>query len=81
MEGVNGNSLARFLASKKQDQQGNVVYKRAYAFFEKLRVMKGEKKSKARLKNEEAQGPAGFQTTPYRKHGWYIVAAPGYYKK
>jgi len=83
LEGVNHNSLARFLAGKKQDQQGNVVYKRAYAFFEKLRIKNGEAKSKARLKNESEQGPGGFDTAPYRPcNTYYIVAGevlpPGY---
>ena len=62
--GSNNNALARFLAAKGQDQSGNQVYPRAYAFFEKLRLQEGKAKSKIRIKNEAEQGATGFSTKP-----------------
>lgn len=61
--GVNSGSMNTFLASKKQDKCGNVTYKRAYEFFERLRILEGKPKSQARLKNEVEQ-PNGFSTNP-----------------
>ena len=55
---INNNSLGRFLSGKKQDQCGNVTYRAAYVFFEKLRTLEGQKKSAARLKNER-EHPTG----------------------
>jgi len=49
---INSNSMGSFLGGKKQDQCGNVTYQSAYIFFEKLRILGGKAKSKARLKNE-----------------------------
>lgn len=60
--GANNNSLTRLMAGKKQSMQGTAVYPLAYAFFEKLRVMEGAPKSKARRKNEQDQGAEGFCT-------------------
>lgn len=56
---INSNSLNKFLAGKKQDQRGNVTYRNAYAFFEKLRILEGAPKNSARIKNEE-ENPLGF---------------------
>ena len=78
LEGANNNSLARFLAAKKQDQQGNIVYKRAYAFFEKLRIKNNEPKSKARLKNEMEQGADGFDTEPMRRNSMGYICVAGF---
>ena len=50
--GINSNSLNTFLSGKRQDQCGNVTYRTAYVFFEKLRIIEGEPKSVARLSNE-----------------------------
>lgn len=55
---INSNSLTRFLAGKKQDQCGSVVYRSSYVFFEKLRILEGAPKSAARKKNE-AENPDG----------------------
>jgi hypothetical protein len=77
LEGSNSNALGKFLAAKKQHQQGNAVYRRAYAFFEKLRVMNGEQKTKARLKNEVEQGVEGFETSPWRHYTSYIDVVDG----
>jgi hypothetical protein len=75
LEGSNSNALVRFLAAKKQDQQGNAVYRKAYAFFEKLRIKNGETKSKSRLRNEVEKGLDGFETCPNRDHfKSYILA-------
>jgi hypothetical protein len=57
--GVSTSSLRRFLAGKNQDQAVNVVYRRAYVFFEKKRILEGQAKSNARL-NNEANHPRGF---------------------
>lgn len=57
---INGNSMNKFLSGKKQDQCGNVTYRAAYVFFEKLRILEGKKKSAARLKNE-SEHPSGVR--------------------
>lgn len=57
--GVNSNSLNTFLAGKGQDQAGNITYRRAYVFFEKLRILEDEPKSSARIMNE-MEHPFGF---------------------
>jgi len=57
--GLNSNSLNTFLAGKRQDQAGNVTYRRAYVFFEKLRILEGKPKSSARIGNE-MEHPYGF---------------------
>lgn len=57
--GLNSNSLNTFLAGKRQDQAGNVTYRRAYVFFEKLRILEGKPKSAARIGNE-MEHPYGF---------------------
>ena len=49
---INSNSLNTFLSGKKQDQCGNVTYRTAYVFLEKLRILEGKSKSAARRKNE-----------------------------
>ena len=56
---VHGNSLRAFLHGKDQEQCENITYKRAYIFFEKLRIAQGEKKTFRRLQNEE-NFPDGF---------------------
>ena len=53
--------MNRFLSGKKQDQCGNVTYKAAYVFFEKLRILEGESKSAARRKNEK-ENPYGVSS-------------------
>ena len=58
---INNNSMNRFLSGKKQDQCGNVTYKAAYVFFEKLRILEGESKSAARRKNEK-ENPYGVSS-------------------
>ena len=65
--GSASNALSKFMASKHADQQGNAVYRRAYTFFEKLRLMKRQPKTPARLENEQKIGPLGFSTKPFRK--------------
>jgi len=57
--GINSNSLNTFLSGKRQDQAGNVTYRRAYVFFEKLRLLEGKPKSPARIRNE-IEYPFGF---------------------
>ena len=71
--GSNNNALARFLAAKGQDQSGNQVYPRAYAFFEKLRHQEGQAKSRARNKHEAEQGATGFSTKPPNTHSYYLI--------
>jgi hypothetical protein len=72
--GVNGNSLSRFLAGKKQDQCGNICYPAAYVFFEKLRILEGKPKTKKRLQNE-AEHPSGFSLVKERKHRYWMAVA------
>lgn len=59
---INNNSMGKFLSGKKQDQCGNVTYREAYVFFEKLRILEGKKKSEARIKNEN-EHPSGVSKT------------------
>lgn len=59
---INNNSMGKFLSGKKQDQCGNVTYREAYVFFEKLRILEGKKKSAARIKNEN-EHPSGVSKT------------------
>lgn len=66
---INSNSLNRFLRGKQQDQCGNVTYKKAYVFFEKLRLLEGEPKSSKRL-SSEAENPSGFRTVKARGYVW-----------
>lgn len=68
---LNSNSLNRFLAGKGQDQCGNITYRRAYVFFEKLRILEGQSKSANRLRNEEEK-PSGFSFETARAQ-WYLV--------
>jgi len=72
---INSNSLGRFLSGKGQDQCASVTYKAAYVFFEKLRIMEGKPKTKARLKNESEQ-IGGFSLTKRRAGGW-VYCVPG----
>ena len=69
---INSNSMNRFLSGKKQDQCGNVSYKEAYIFFEKLRVLEGKNKTKARLKNE-SEHPNGFSLVKKRSGSWKFL--------
>jgi len=68
---LNSNSMNRFLAGKSQDQCASVMYKSAYVFFEKLRLLEGQKKSSARIKNEAEQS-GGFSTTKSRGGYWIL---------
>lgn len=68
---LNSNSLARFMAGKKQDQCANVTYKRAYIFFEKQRLLEGKAKSSARLANE-SEKIGGFSTK--KQSGYFVFA-------
>mmetsp|Transcript_18260 Transcript_18260/g.52231 ORF Transcript_18260/g.52231 Transcript_18260/m.52231 type:complete len:309 (-) Transcript_18260:120-1046(-) len=70
---INSNSLRTFLMGKKQDQCGNVTYLRAYAFFEKKRIMEGKKKTARRVKNE-AEHPRGFSLEKERAGKWVFSA-------
>jgi hypothetical protein len=74
--GINHNSLRTFLMGKKQDQCGNVTYKRAYSFFEKKRILEGKKKTARRIKNE-AEHPHGFSLEKERGGKWVFAAAGG----
>ncbi len=57
---INDNSMRKFLNGKNQDQRANVSYRAGYAFLEKLRILEGRPKSKARLENE-AENPDGVR--------------------
>lgn len=69
---INSGSMNRFLSGKRQDQCGNITYREAYVFFEKLRVLEGKSKSKARLKNE-VQNSGGFSLVKERAGKWIKV--------
>ena len=74
---INSGSMNTFLAGKGQDQCANVTYRESYVFFEKLRILEGQPKSTARLKNE-IQQTGGFSLERERARKWCLVAAPGY---
>jgi hypothetical protein len=61
---INNNSLGQFLSGKKQDQCGNITYRTAFVFFEKLRILEGKSKSMKRLTNE-AVNPNGVRINSY----------------
>ena len=61
---INNNSLGQFLSGKKQDQCGNITYRTAFVFFEKLRILEGKSKSMKRLTNE-AVNPNGVRINAY----------------
>ncbi len=63
---INNGSMNKFLSGKKQDQCGNVTYRTAYVFFEKLRILEGKKKSAARIKNE-SEHPTGVRSSGKRQ--------------
>ncbi|KAG6612148.1 Major Facilitator Superfamily (MFS) [Phytophthora cinnamomi] len=72
---VNSNSLRTFMNMKRGAGSGaaNVVYRTAYVFFEKKRVLEGGKKTKKRLDNEAKQGPNGFPLRHDNGMRWVIV--------
>ncbi|KAL7534254.1 hypothetical protein ACHAXR_005762 [Thalassiosira sp. AJA248-18] len=72
---INNNSMGRFLSGKGQDQYANVTYKAGYVFFEKLRILEGQKKSAARMKNEKEQ-MSGFSVCKARAGKWKYL--PGF---
>lgn len=49
---VHGNSLRSFLQGKDQDQCSNPCYKKAYIFFEKMRLLEETPKTLRRMQNE-----------------------------
>ena len=49
---VHENSLRSFLQGKDQDQCSNACYKKAYIFFEKMRLMEETPKTLRRMQNE-----------------------------
>ncbi|KAI9980593.1 hypothetical protein PInf_009895 [Phytophthora infestans] len=51
----------------------NVVYRTAYIFFEKKRILEGGKKTKKRLDNEKKQGRNGFPLRHDNGMRWVIV--------
>ncbi|GKY92535.1 hypothetical protein MPSEU_000223800 [Mayamaea pseudoterrestris] len=66
--------LNKFLMTKQQDGAGQAVYHLAWTFFEKKRLLDGEPKSKARIKNE-SEHPRGFDLARPRTHMWVYVGA------
>jgi hypothetical protein len=69
--GINSNSLGTFLSNKGNHGCANVTYRRAYHFFERLRLHEGTSKTKARLDNE-CEHPEGFSIEPPRTHRWVV---------
>jgi len=68
---INQNSLNSFLLGKKQDQCGNITYRRGYEFFEKKRILDQKPKSKQRLKSEQ-EFPMGYSLVKERAGRWVI---------
>jgi len=62
----NATSLNRFLTMKKQDGCGMLAYPRAYFFFEKMRILENNPKSRKRLENEMTH-PSGFSIEAPRR--------------
>ncbi|KAG6612224.1 Major Facilitator Superfamily (MFS) [Phytophthora cinnamomi] len=57
---VNSNSMRRFMSMRRGAGAANEMYRKAYAFFEKKRILDDEEKTVQRLVNEDLQGPEGF---------------------
>ncbi|KAF4134362.1 hypothetical protein GN958_ATG16494 [Phytophthora infestans] len=72
---INSNSLRSFMNLKRGAGSGaaNVVYRTAYIFFEKKRILEGGKKTKKRLDNEKKQGRNGFPLRHDNGMRWVIV--------
>jgi hypothetical protein len=72
---INSNSLRSFMNLKRGAGSGaaNVVYRTAYVFFEKKRILEGKKKTKKRLVNEQKQGTDGFPLRHDNGMRWVIV--------
>ncbi|POM71917.1 Hypothetical protein PHPALM_11464 [Phytophthora palmivora] len=72
---VNSNSLRSFMNLKRGAGSGaaNVVYRTAYVFFEKKRILEGGKKTKKRLDNEAKQGRKGFPLRHDNGMRWVYV--------
>ncbi|EEY67847.1 uncharacterized protein PITG_18245 [Phytophthora infestans T30-4] len=68
---INSNSLRSFMNLKRGAGSGaaNVVYRTAYIFFEKKRILEGGKKTKKRLDNEKKQGHVESSNTSTRLYG------------
>ncbi|KAF4040343.1 hypothetical protein GN244_ATG07538 [Phytophthora infestans] len=64
--GVSANNLHYFMGIRRGARSGaeTVVYRKAYTFFEKKRIIEGGAKTKKRLENEERTGPKGFKADP-----------------
>lgn len=60
---------------KKQDQCANITYRHAYEFFEKKRILEGERKMARRLKNE-VEHPGGFSLIKEWNAVW--IFPPGF---
>ncbi|KAG7382298.1 hypothetical protein PHYBOEH_010538 [Phytophthora boehmeriae] len=62
LDNIQANSLRSFVNLKRGAGSGaaNVVYRKAYVFFEKKRILEGKKKTKKRLENEAEQARNGF---------------------
>ncbi|KAG6971120.1 hypothetical protein JG688_00004561 [Phytophthora aleatoria] len=73
--GKRSNSLRSFINLKCGAGSGaaNVVYRTAYIFFEKKRILEGGKKTKKRLDNEKTQGRHGFPLRHDNGMRWVIV--------
>ncbi|KAE8886417.1 hypothetical protein PF005_g6099 [Phytophthora fragariae] len=75
---VSANSLRSFMSMKRGAGSGaaNVVYRKAYVFFEKKRILEGVKKTKKRLDNEAKQGSDGFELRhdDGKRYGYYVVS-------
>ncbi|OQR99731.1 hypothetical protein ACHHYP_04628 [Achlya hypogyna] len=66
-------SIRKYLAMKgKRQGSGSIVYKNAYYFFEKLRILESKAKSKKRVKFEEST-PEGYELVRDPTHGWFFV--------
>ncbi|GMF33321.1 unnamed protein product [Phytophthora lilii] len=72
---VNSNSLRSFMNLKRGAGSGaaNIVYRTAYVFFEKKRILEGGKKTKKRLENEQRQCLDGFPLRHDNGMRWVIV--------
>ncbi|RLN54042.1 hypothetical protein BBJ29_003160 [Phytophthora kernoviae] len=72
---INTNSLRSFMNLKRGAGSGasNVVYRKAYVFFEKKRILEGKKKTKKRQDHEAKQGSKGFSLRHDSGMRWVFV--------
>jgi len=70
---INSNSWNRFLSTKGPTKGRQIeAYPKAYRFLEKVRILRGQPKTKKRINAEAKEGPDGYSTERERTHMWVL---------